>query len=111
MRTRWPVVARIALFLGCVAGFLAGGEIAADYLIGTQRQRQLEELGNVALRRSETAVAYGVETLRELVDHGNPGCKDRTLQAGRLQGAPRAAGQGRRLARHAAGDGCPAVSE
>jgi len=111
MRTRWPVVARIALFLGCVAGFLAGGEIAADYLIGTQRQRQLEELGNVALRRSETAVAYGVETLRELVDHGNLGCKDGTLQAVRLHVYQRGAVKDIRLARHDASVVCSAFSE
>lgn len=59
MRKRWLSVARIALFAGSLAAFLGGGQFAADYLIDSQRELQLEELGKVALRRSETAVAYG----------------------------------------------------
>ncbi|MBO6718134.1 MAG: EAL domain-containing protein [Rhizobiaceae bacterium] len=81
---RWPAIARILLFLLSVGAFLAGGNVAANYLIETQRERQLEEFGNIALRRSETAVFYGISTLRDFAQRGNIGCDGGALQSVRL---------------------------
>lgn len=81
---RWPAIARILLFLGCVGAFLTGGSLAANYLLESQRQRQLEELGGIALRRSETAVEYGISALRDFAQNGNIGCNGGALQALRL---------------------------
>lgn len=108
---RWPVIARTALFLASLAGFLAGGEIAADVLIGSQRDRQLEELARVALRRSETSVDFGVATLEELVAQGGPGCEEGALQAVRLHVYQRGAVKDIRLADHDAAVQCSAFSE
>lgn len=81
---RWPAIVRIMLFLGSVGVFLAGGHFAANYLIDTQRQRHLEELGSIALRRSETVVDYGIAALRDFAQDGNVGCDGGALQALRL---------------------------
>ena len=81
---RWPAIARILLFLGAVGAFLAGGDLASNYLIESQRQRQLEEFGEIALRRSETAVDYGVSALQDFARNGNLGCDGGALQALRL---------------------------
>ncbi|MEX0957359.1 MAG: EAL domain-containing protein [Rhizobiaceae bacterium] len=72
------------LFLGAVGVFLTGGEFAANYLIETQRQRQLEELGGIALRRSETVVDNGISALRGVAQSGNVGCDSAALQSLRL---------------------------
>jgi sensor c-di-GMP phosphodiesterase-like protein len=111
MRKRWPTIAKILLFAGSVAAFLAGGQIAADYLIGSQRGKQLEELGGVALRRSENAVEYGVKSLREIAAGGNVGCDDGALQAVRLHVYQRGAVKDIRLVRHDAAVICSAFSE
>lgn len=81
---RWRAIARLLLFLGSVGAFLTGGDLAANYLIETQRQRHLEELSSIALRRSETAVDYGITALRDLAQNNTVGCDGGALQALRL---------------------------
>lgn len=108
---RWPRLAQVLLLLGSVGGFLAGGEIAAGYLIDSQRERQLEELGQVALRRAESAVEYGVDTLRELTGNSNLGCDGGAMQAVRLHVYQRGAVKDIRLVRQDASVLCSAFSE
>lgn len=108
---RWPRLAHLLVFLGSVGAFLAGGEIAAGYLIDSQRARQLDELGRVALRRAETAVEYGIATLKDLAAGGNLGCDGGALQAVRLQLYQRGAVKDIRLVRPDASVLCSAFSE
>ena len=81
---RLRALARMLLFLGAVGVFLTGGDFAANYLIETQRQRQLEELGGIALRRTETVVDSGITALRGVAQNGNVGCDSAALQSLRL---------------------------
>lgn len=108
---RWPLLARILLFLASVGVFLAGGHVASEYLIDSQRERQLRELGGIALRRSELAVEYGITTLRELAAEGNLGCDGGALQAVRLHVYQRGAVKDIRLVRPDASVLCSAFSE
>ena len=50
--------------------FAAGGHFAAKAVIEGQQSRQLEELTDVALRRSEIAVDFGAATLDEIAKRG-----------------------------------------
>jgi sensor c-di-GMP phosphodiesterase-like protein len=81
---RWRAIARGLLFVGAVGAFLTSGDFAANYLIETQRQRQLEELGGIALRSSETVVDYGIAALRGVAQSGTVGCDSGALQSLRL---------------------------
>ncbi len=65
--------------------FSAGGHFAARAVIDRQQSRQLEELTEVALRRSEVAVDFGAATLDELAKRGALNCNPESLQAIRLQ--------------------------
>ena len=65
--------------------FLAGGHFAANWLIGAQQARHLEELVQVALRRSELAIDYGVVAINEVAARGPVECGALALQAIRLQ--------------------------
>ena len=64
--------------------FLAGAHVAATALIESQRSRQLEELSDTALRRSEVAVDYGIATLDELIVRTPMNCDAVSLQVVRL---------------------------
>src|SRR5262249_14758348 len=64
--------------------FLACGHFAARALIEQQQTKQLQELGDVALRRAENAADYGAATLDRLNLRGPIGCNPSELQAGRL---------------------------
>jgi sensor c-di-GMP phosphodiesterase-like protein len=67
-----------------VAVFIAGAHLAASALIDTLRTKQIRELSEVALRRSEVAVDYGIVTLNELLKRGSNNCNTSALQAVRL---------------------------
>jgi c-di-GMP phosphodiesterase len=64
--------------------FMAGAHLAANALINALRTKQLQELSEVALRRSEVAADYGVVTLNELLERGSVNCNTSALQAVRL---------------------------
>jgi c-di-GMP phosphodiesterase len=81
-RSRLPSVAIVASSLGA---FCAGGHFAANALIGSLQMRQLNELTDVVLRRSEVAVDFGAASIDEIVKGGNIGCEPTTLQAFRLR--------------------------
>jgi sensor c-di-GMP phosphodiesterase-like protein len=85
MKFRLPSVVQTAIVVASVAAFATTGHFAADAVIQAQQTRQLDELVNVALRRSEAAVDFGTATLDDLAARGAPGCDPASLQAVRLQ--------------------------
>jgi sensor c-di-GMP phosphodiesterase-like protein len=85
MTLRWPSTTRVALAAACLAAFVAGGHFAATAVIERQHSKQLGELTDVALRRSEVAVNFGARTLDEIAAHGPMSCDPAALQTLRLQ--------------------------
>ena len=63
MKLRWPGVTKIAIVVTSLVAFVTGGHFAAKAVIEGQQSRQLEELTDVALRRSEVAVDFGAAAL------------------------------------------------
>ena len=84
LKLRWPGIAYLALLAASISVFLAGAHVAATALIETQRSRQLDELTETALRRSEVAVDYGIATLDDLIRRGPMKCDAVALQVVRL---------------------------
>jgi sensor c-di-GMP phosphodiesterase-like protein len=82
MNLRWPGL--LTLMLACMLVFLAGGHLVASVLIAGQQQRQLEDLAQAALRRSQAAVNFGVDAIAELAAKGPMHCDPASLQAVRL---------------------------
>jgi c-di-GMP phosphodiesterase len=91
MKLRWPSVTELALVAASLVAFVTGGHFAAKAVIQGQQSRQLEELTDVALRRSEVAVEFGAATLDELAKRGPLNCDPVSLQSVRLQVYQRAA--------------------
>jgi c-di-GMP phosphodiesterase len=85
MKLRWPSVSQAALVAACLVVFVGGGHFAATAVIGEQRSKQLQELTDVALRRSEVAVDFGAATLDDVAKRGPMNCDPAALQAVRLQ--------------------------
>src|SRR5262249_28401071 len=85
MKLRLPSVLQITMVTASLAAFVMGGHFAAEGVIARQQARQLQELTDVALRRSEAAVDFGATTLNELARHGSLGCDPASLQAVRFQ--------------------------
>jgi sensor c-di-GMP phosphodiesterase-like protein len=111
MKLRWPSVTQLAMFVASVAVFAAGGHFAAREVIERQQSRQLEELTEVALRRSELAVDFGEATLEELAKRGALNCTPESLQAVRLQIYQRPAVKDIRLVDREGSVICSAYSE
>ena len=84
MQLRWPNFASLSIAAASAIIFVIGGHFAADALIDEQRSKQLRDLSDVALRRSEIAVDYGADTLDELARRGPISCDASALQAVRL---------------------------
>jgi c-di-GMP phosphodiesterase len=68
MMLRRPYLTKIALVAASVAAFAAAGHFIAATVIDRQQSKQLEELANIALRRSEVAVDFGVATLDDITN-------------------------------------------
>ena len=90
---------------------MAGGHFAAKAVIGAQQSRQLEELTDAALRRSETAVTFGAATLDELAKRGPINCEPASLQAFRFLVYQRSAVKDIRLLNRDGSVICSAYSE
>jgi hypothetical protein len=84
MQFRWPSLPSLAAAAAFAAVFAVAGHFAANALHDAQRARQLHDLAEVALRRSEIAVDYGAATLDELMARGPTSCDAAALQAVRL---------------------------
>src|ERR1700754_923483 len=111
MKLRLPSVVQITIVAASLAAFVAGGHFAARAVIGGQQSRQLEELADVALRRSEVAVDFGTATLDELARRGKLSCDPASLQAVRLQVYQRSAVKDIRLVNRDGSVVCSAYSE
>jgi sensor c-di-GMP phosphodiesterase-like protein len=85
MKQRWHRVTQITMVAASLVTFVTGGHFAAKAVIEAQQSRQLVELTDVALRRSESAVDFGTATLDELARRGPLNCDPASLQAVRLQ--------------------------
>jgi hypothetical protein len=85
MKLRLPSIVQISMVTASLLAFVAGGHFAARAVIEGQQTRQLEELAEIALRRSEVAVDFGTATLDDLVKRGPVNCDPSSLQAVRLQ--------------------------
>lgn len=80
-----PSPIQIVAVVASLLVFMTGGHFAATAMIDQQRAKQLEELTDVALRRSETAIDFGVRTLDEVAGRGPMDCDAAAWQAVRLQ--------------------------
>ena len=85
MKLRLPSVTQLAMIVSSLVAFATGGHFAAKAVIEGQQSRQLQELTDVALRRSEVTVDFGSATLDELARRGPLNCDPASLQAVRLQ--------------------------
>jgi sensor c-di-GMP phosphodiesterase-like protein len=111
MKLRWPSVPQLAMVAASVVAFATGGHFAAKAVIEGQQSRQLEELTDVALRRSEVAVSSGAATLDELAKRGPLNCDPVSLQSVRLQVYQRPAVKDIRLVNRDGSVICSAYSE
>jgi sensor c-di-GMP phosphodiesterase-like protein len=85
MKLRRPSLFQTALATVCLIVFVGGGHFAATAVIDKQRSKQLQELTDVALRRSEVSVDVGGATLDEVAKRGPLSCDPAWLQTVRLQ--------------------------
>src|SRR6202171_5139893 len=111
MKLRRPGVTQLAMIASSLIAFATGGHFAAKAVIDGQQSRQLEELTDVALRRSEFAVDFGAAALDELARRGPLNCDPASLQAVRLQVYQRSAVKDIRLVNRDGSVICSAYSE
>jgi sensor c-di-GMP phosphodiesterase-like protein len=111
MKLRWPGITQIAIVATSLVAFVTGGHFAAKAVIEGQQSRQLEELTDVALRRSEVAVDFGAAALDELARRGPLNCDPASLQAVRLQVYQRSGVKDIRLVNRDGSVICSAYSE
>jgi c-di-GMP phosphodiesterase len=111
MKLRLPNVLQITMVTASIVAFVMGGHFAAEAVIARQQARQLQELTDVALRRSEAAVDFGATTLLELAKRGSLGCDPASLQAVRFQVYQRSAVKDIRLVNRDGSIVCSAYSE
>ena len=111
MKLRWPSVTQTVMVASSLAVFITGGHFAAKAVIEGQQSRQLEELTDIALRRSEIEVDFGAATLDDLVKRGPLNCDPASLQAVRLQVYQRSAVKDIRLVNRDGSVICSAYSE
>lgn len=111
MKLRPPSLSSIATVLASVAVFAAGGHFAAKAIIEGQQMQRLQELTEIALRRSEVAVDFAAASVDEIMANGKLDCESSTLQQFRLQVYQRSAVKDVRLANHDGSIQCSAYSE
>jgi sensor c-di-GMP phosphodiesterase-like protein len=111
MKLRWPSITQTASVVACLLAFVSGGHFAATAVIDKQRSKQLQELTDVALRRTEAAVDFGTTTLDDVVRRGPMRCDPASLQAVRLQVYQRSAVKDIRAVNRDGSVVCSAYSE
>src|ERR1700733_6535021 len=111
MKLRWPSGTQVVIVATSLVAFMAGGHFAAKAVIGGQQSRQLEELTDVALRRSEIVAAFGAATLDELAKRGSINCDPASLQTIRFLVYQRSAVKDIRLLNRDGSVICSAYSE
>jgi sensor c-di-GMP phosphodiesterase-like protein len=111
MKLARPSLSSIATVIASVALFAAGGHFAAKAIIEGQQQQRLQELTDIALRRSEVAVDFGAASVDEIARGGRLDCEPSSLQIFRLHVYQRSAVKDVRLGNHEGGIICSAYSE
>ena len=111
MKFLWPSPKQTLILAFSVMAFVAGAHLATVALINAQRSKQLQELSEIALRRSETTVDFGGATLAELASRGPLNCEAAALQAVRLQVYQRGTVKDIRLVKRDGSVVCSAYSE
>jgi sensor c-di-GMP phosphodiesterase-like protein len=74
----------LAIAFGSLATFCVAGHFAATAFIESQQTRQLNELTDVVLRRSEVAIDFASASISEIAKSGHIGCDPSSLQVFRL---------------------------
>ena len=110
MKLRRPSLSSIVTVVASVAAFAAGGHFVAKAVIEGQQLQRLQELTDIALRRSEAAVDFGAAIVDE-ISHDALNCEPSSLQRFRLQVYQRSAVKDVRLANHDGSIICSAYSE
>jgi sensor c-di-GMP phosphodiesterase-like protein len=111
MKAARPKLSLAVLVLAGMAAFALAGHIAATRFIRDQQARQLDELTEVVLRRSEFAVDFATASLDELAGRGLATCDPASLQAIRLHVYQRSAVKDVRLVNSDGSVICSAYSE
>lgn len=111
MKFSRPSLTSIATVLASLAAFAAGGHFAVQAIIKGQQMQRLNELTDIALRRSEVAVDFGAAIVDEIASRGQLDCDPASLQRFRLQVYQRSAVKDVRLVNHDGSIVCSAYSE
>ena len=111
MKFRRPTLLNVSLIVTSVIVFMAGAHLAAHALIDALRTKQMHELNEVAMRRSEAAADFGIATLDELLKRGSIDCSAPALQAVRLTVYQRSAIKDIRVVTRDGAVRCSAYSE
>lgn len=111
MKAARPKLTLAALVLAGTTAFGLAGHFAATRFINDQQARQLDELTEVVLRRSEFAVDFAAASLDELAGRGLATCDPASLQAIRLHVYQRSAVKDVRLVNADGSVICSAYSE
>jgi sensor c-di-GMP phosphodiesterase-like protein len=111
MKSLRPNILLLLIVLGSLASFGIAGHFAAEAFIGHQQSRQLNELAEIVVRRSELAVDFAAESLDELTRRGLVNCEAASLQAIRLHVYQRSAVKDVRLVNPDGSVICSAYSE
>jgi sensor c-di-GMP phosphodiesterase-like protein len=111
MKPARPRVSLAALVLAGTVAFGLAGHFAATTFIHAQQARQLDELTEVVLRRSEFAVDFAAASLDELAGRGLATCDPASLQVIRLHVYQRSAVKDVRLVNTDGSVICSAYSE
>ena len=107
----WRSSRPVAIVLASLATFCVAGHFAASALITAQQFRQLDELTEVVLRRSEVAVDYASAGIDAIAKTGRIGCEPSSLQIFRLHVYQRSAIKDVRLVNTDGSVICSAYSE
>ena len=101
----------LAMVVASLTTFCVAGHFAASALITAQQYRQLDELTEVVLRRSEVAVDYASAGIDAIAKTGQVGCEASSLQIFRLHVYQRSAIKDVRLVNADGSVICSAYSE
>lgn len=111
MKLHRSSLSSIATVAACMAAFAAGGHFVAKAIIEGHQQQRLQELIDIALRRSEVAVDFGAASVDEIARSGRLDCDPSSLQTFRLHVYQRSAVKDVRLVNHDGSVVCSAYSE
>jgi c-di-GMP phosphodiesterase len=111
MNVRRSTYRNLAVVAASLFVFVVGGHLAATGFIAEHQQRQIEELADIALRRSEAAIDFATATLDDVIRRGLAKCDPASLQAVRLQVYQRSAVKDIRLVNRDGSVICSAYSE